>query len=113
VTRAPIRFEQVIGIWRDGDRRLRSADPQLREALERVTDEIVLELSRRLGGPFTAEELAGYYLDHGTDWCFEVAMRAAPGEPNAWDLTIVAGAAFARYLRRASDYAGGRLIVGE
>ena len=42
-----------------------------------------------------------------------MAVRAAPGNPAAWDLTTVAGAAFARYLREASDYAGGRRIVAD
>ena len=47
----------------------------------------------------------------GTDWCFDIAMRVAPGNPEAWDLTTVAGAAFARYVREASDYAGGARVV--
>ena len=40
-------------------------------------------------------------------------MRAAPGNPEAWDLTTVAGAAFARYVREASDYARrrGRIVA--
>jgi hypothetical protein len=38
-------------------------------------------------------------------------VRAAPGSPEAWDLTTVAGAAFARYVREASDFAGGARIV--
>jgi hypothetical protein len=31
----------------------------------------------------------------------------------AWDLTTVAGAAFARYARRATDFGGGRRHVEE
>jgi hypothetical protein len=31
--------------------------------------------------------------------------------PAAWDMPIVAGAAFARYAREASDYGGGRRVV--
>jgi hypothetical protein len=100
--------EQVIALWREGERRLQAADPAQRPVLERVRDEIVLELRRRLGGPFTADELAGLYLDQGTDWCFQIATRVAPNDPFAWDMTTVAGAAFARYLREATDYAGGR-----
>ena len=65
------------------------------------------ELRRRLGGPFTTDELAALYGEQGTDWCFEIATRVAPNTPEAWDLTTVAGAAFARYVREASDYAGG------
>ena len=104
-------FDQVIGLWREGERRLSQAEPADRPALERVVDELVGELRRRLGGPFTAEELAALYTEQGTDWCFDIATRIAPGNPAAWDLTTVAGAAFARYLREASDYAGGRRII--
>jgi hypothetical protein len=98
----------LIDLWREGERRLRSADPAERPTLERVRDEIVLELRRRLGGPFTTDELVALYLEQGTDWCFQIAVRVAPNDPAAWDLTTVAGAAFARHLREASDYAGGR-----
>jgi hypothetical protein len=103
-----VRPQQVIDMWRDGERRLQSADPGDRPALERVRDEIVIELQRRLGGPFTTDELASFYLSHGTDWAFQIAVRTAPGTPEAWDMTTVANAAFARYVRRAIDYAGGR-----
>jgi len=99
-----MRFEQVIGLWRDGGRRLAAADPADRLALERVTDEVVHELRRRLGGPFTTDELANLYATDGTDWCFDIATRVAPGNPAAWDMPTVAGAAFARYAREASDY---------
>jgi hypothetical protein len=100
--------EQIIALWREGERRLRAADPAQRPVLERVRDEIVLELRRRLGGPFTTDELAALYLDQGTDWAFQIATRVAPNDPFAWDMTTVAGAAFARYVREAVDYAGGR-----
>jgi hypothetical protein len=105
-----VRAEEVIGLWREGQRRLSQADPAERPALERVTDELVLELRRRLGGPFTTDELASLYSEQGTDWCFAIATRVAPSTPAAWDLTTVAGAAFSRYLREASDYGGGRRI---
>ena len=110
---AALRFDDVFGLWREGQRRLVETDSSLRPALERVTDAIVDELRRRLGGPFTTDELARYYLEHGIDWCFDIAVRAAPGTPEAWDLTTVANAAFARYVRAASDWAGGRRIVRE
>jgi hypothetical protein len=105
-----MRFEDVAALWREGQRRLAEADTADKAALERVTEEIVLELHRRLGGPFTTQELADLYMQQGTDWCFDIAVRAAPGNPAAWDLTTVAGAAFARYVREASDYGGGRRI---
>ncbi len=108
-----LRFDDVMGLWREGQRRLSQADPAVRPALERVTDAIVDELRRRLGGFFTTDELARYYLEHGIDWCFDVAVRTVPNNPEAWDLTTVAGAAFARYVREAGDYAGGGRVVRE
>jgi hypothetical protein len=101
----------MIVLWREGQRRLAQADPGVQPALERVIDAVVDELRRRIGGTFTTEELARYYGEAGTDWIFDLAVRAAPGTPEAWDLTTVAGAAFARYTREASDYAGGARIV--
>jgi hypothetical protein len=99
-----MRFEQAIELWRDGERRLAEADPADRVALERVSDEVVDELRRRLGGPFTTDELARLYATEGTDWCFDIATRVAPGNPGAWDMPTVAGTAFARYAREASDF---------
>jgi hypothetical protein len=106
-----VRFDEAIGLWREGERRLVTADPADRAALERVVERIVDELRRRLGGPFTAQELATLYGTEGTDWCFELAAQTAPDQPAAWDLTTVSGAAFARYLREARDWGGGRRII--
>jgi hypothetical protein len=39
-------------------------------------------------------------------------MRLAPADPWAWEAGVVADTAFARYLREASDYAGGRREIG-
>ncbi len=103
-----VGFEELNGLWQDGQRRLADADPADRPALERVIDALVVELRRRLGGTFTTDELAGLYWEHGTDWCFDIATRVAPTNPAAWDMSTVAPAAFARYVRRASDYGGGR-----
>jgi hypothetical protein len=105
---AGLRSDEVIALWREGERRLQAADPAERPTLERVRDELVLELRRRLGGPFTSDELAALYLEQGTDWAFQIATRVAPNDPFAWDMTTVAGAAFAGYVREAVDYAGGR-----
>jgi hypothetical protein len=107
-----VRFEAAIFQWEEGQRRLRDAPPQQRIALERVTDRIVAELRRRLGGTFTSSELADLY-GSGTDWCLELAIQAAPDRPDAWDARVVADAAFGRYLREAVDYAGGRRIEAE
>jgi hypothetical protein len=105
-----VRFETLIGLWQDGLARLSQAEPQDRVTLERVIDEIVLELRRRLGGRFSVQELAALYIEQGTDWCFGIAAQLAPSTPAAWDLDTVAGAAFARYAREAGDYAVGRRI---
>jgi hypothetical protein len=99
-----MRFEDLYGIWQEGERSIARADAPQRRALERVTDELVLELRRRLGGPFTTDELARLYVAEGTDWCFAIATRVAPENPAAWDMPTVAGAAFARYAREAIDY---------
>jgi len=104
-----VSFGELAGLWRDGERRLAEVDsPRERAALERVIDAVVDELRRRLGGPFTVDELAALYLREGTDWCFDIATRVSPTNPEAWDLSTIAPAAFARYVRRASDYGGGR-----
>ena len=100
-------FETASDQWAAGLRRLDEAPLDQRPALERVTRLIEAELRRRLGGPFTSEELADLY-DAGTDWCSDVAYAAAPEQPYAWDVRVVADAAFGRYLREATDYAGGR-----
>lgn len=103
-----VRYEDLIGLWQEGQRRMDRAEPAERTAMERVTEALVAELRRRLGGPFTVQELAQLYVEQGTDWCFDVAVRVAPSRPAAWDMPTVAGAAFARYAREAIDYTTGR-----
>ena len=100
-------FDTAVDQWQDGERRLAEAPPEQRATLERVTRRIEAELRRRLGGAFTTEELADLY-DLGTGWTTDIAAAAAPDEPFAWDARIVGDAAFARYLRGATDFAGGR-----
>ncbi|MGH2842147.1 MAG: hypothetical protein ACRDKL_00980 [Solirubrobacteraceae bacterium] len=102
-----VGFDQIAGLWEDGERRLREASEPLQDGLERVVAELMVELERRVGSRFTAEELASYYLSEGTDWCYRIAYRTAPGTPDAWDVSTVAGTAFHRYVRRATDYGGG------
>lgn len=105
-------FDNAIHQWRRGERRLAQAPAERARLLGRVTDVLVAELRRRLGGRFTAEELAELY-DRGTAWCLQLAMDTAPADPWAWDSSIVVDAAFARYVREAVDYAGGRRIPAE
>lgn len=110
MSRSSLRFEDIWGLWQEGERRLRSAEGTERAALDRVVDALVDELRRRVGSTYTADELAQRYVEEGTDWCFAVAMKAAPAQPAAWDLTTICGAAFARYVRGASDFGGGRRL---
>jgi hypothetical protein len=102
-----VEFENAIYQWRQGERRLHQAPPERVSLLERVTDALVAELRRRLGGRFSSAELAQLYAG-GTAWYLPLAMRVAPEDPWAWDAGVVVDAAFARYLREAADYAGGR-----
>ena len=50
-------FENAIYQWQQGERRLHGAPAERRALLERVTDTLVAELRRRLGGKFSADEL--------------------------------------------------------
>jgi hypothetical protein len=102
-----VTFETALPQWEEGLRRLSDAPPENRRALERVTKAIEDKLRRRLGGAFTAAELADLY-DEGTGWTTDLAVATAPEDPSAWDTRIVADAAFGRYLRAATDFAGGR-----
>ncbi len=72
-------FDVLIGFCgRTASGAINEAEPAERRVLERVSDDIYLELRRRLGGKFTTTELADYYLTAGTDWCFEIAYTSAP-----------------------------------
>jgi hypothetical protein len=104
-----MEFETAIHQWRDGERRLAEAPRGQLPAMELVTERIVAELRRRLGGAFTTDELVELY-DRGTSWCLDLAVAVAPAAPWAWDVRTVADAAFARYLREATDFAGGRRL---
>jgi hypothetical protein len=108
----PAAYDTAIHHWRRGESRLAGAPRERVRLLGRVTDELVAELRRRLGGRFSCEELAELY-ESGTAWCLQLAMEAAPDDPWAWDSGVVVDAAFARYLREACDYAGGRRIPAE
>jgi hypothetical protein len=105
-------FESAIYQWQQGERRLKASPAERASLLERVIDALVAELRRRLGGRFSTEELVNLY-DGGTSWCLQVAMKQAPEDPWAWEAGVVVDAAFARYLREAADYAGGRRTLSE
>jgi hypothetical protein len=105
-----VSFGNALYQWQRGERRLAAESPERRQRLELVTEALVAELRRRLGGRFSSEELAELY-QLGTGWCLPVAMKVAPEDPWAWEAAVVADAAFGRYLREASDYAGGHRAV--
>lgn len=107
-----MELESAINQWRAGERALRTAPPERQYTYERIVDAVVAELRRRLGGRFTVAELVALY-GAGTAWCLQLAFIVAPKDAWAWDSTFVADAAFARYARDASDYAGGRLVPSE
>ena len=105
-------FETASYQWQEGERQVRQAPAEQRPTLDRVVERAVAELRRRLGGPFTSGELAELYDEQGTRWVIDIAAAVAPDDPWAWDQRV-ADAAFARYLREASDYAGGRRLTLE
>jgi hypothetical protein len=102
-----VSFENAIYQWREGEQRLAAQPPERVAPIERVVEALVDELRRRLGGGFLTDELVDLYAAD-TSWCLAVAMRVAPEDPWAWEAPVVVDAAFARYLREAADYAGGR-----
>jgi hypothetical protein len=73
-----------------------------------VINAIRVELRRRIGPTYSADELADLYGE-GTDWAQQVAIEVAPGASD--DAHILADAAFWAYLRGATDYAGGRTLA--
>lgn len=105
-------FESAIYQWQRGEQRLLAAPAERRVLLQRICDGLVSGLRRRLGGRFSSGELVELY-GLGTSWCLQLTMDMAPDDPWAWDSGVVVDAAFARYLREAVDYAGGRRIPTE
>jgi hypothetical protein len=99
----PYAVENALFQWREGERRLAETRSEREHArLESAVDAVVDELRRRLGSSFLVEELADLY-GGGTDWAGELAARRAAGI----EAPHVVDAAFARYAREASNYAGG------
>ena len=105
-------FDNALAQWQEGLRRLADAPEDEQRMLERVTAAVEAELRRRLGGAFTSDELADLY-DAGTDWVTDLAVAVAPDDPYAWDVRTVGDAAFGRYVRSATDFAGGRRVLRE
>jgi hypothetical protein len=95
--------ENALYQWREGEQRLASAPEPARADLDRAADAVVEELRRRLGSSFVLDELAELYAA-GTEWATQLAWRHAAGS----DGVAVVDAAFSRYAREASNFAGGR-----
>ena len=95
--------ENALFQWEEGERRLREASEPASSQLERAVFAVVDELRRRLGSSFTVEELADLYA-RDVDWASNLAQTWAAGTDAPW----VVDAAFSRYAREATNYAGGR-----
>ena len=103
-------LENALFQWEEGLRALRAIeDPRERRQADRVVAAIQDELRRRIGPTFSAAELAELY-GRGTDWCLQVATDTAP--VFGADARSLADAAFWLYLRGATDFAGGRQLIG-
>jgi hypothetical protein len=103
-------LENALFQWEEGMRSLRAIeDPKERRQADRVVGAVQDELRRRIGPTFSAAELAELY-GRGTDWCLRVALDTVPGL--AGDARSLAAAAFWLYLRGATDFAGGRQLIG-
>ena len=103
----PVAYETLIHEWRAGERRVDEAPAAQRAVLDRVvTAQVALSCAAASAGrsPSTSSPRC---TPGGTDWMLELAQAVAPDAPSAWEASV-ADAAFARYLREATDFAGGR-----
>ena len=98
-------LENALYQWEEGERRIRETPEPRRAMLERAVAGVLDELRQRLGSTFAVDELAAFYGE-GTDWAADVAARHAP----VGDGADIVDAAFGRYARGASNYAGGRPV---
>jgi hypothetical protein len=94
-------LDNALFQWREGERRLADTPDPARADLERAVAGVVDELRKRLGSSFILD--ADLYGE-GTDWATDLADRHGAGT----DAALVVDAAYARYAREASNYAGGR-----
>ena len=102
--------ERALEQWREGEERVDAlADDRIRAKAHDIVGKALIELRRRLGGPFTIEELADVYGE-GTDWLVQLATELAPDDPQLWDPRLIADATFGRSVRSARDFAGGRRL---
>jgi hypothetical protein len=95
--------ENALYQWREGERRIAGAADTVQADLDVAAEVVIEELRRRLGSSFVVDELVELY-GRDTDWALEIARRHGAGTDSA----TVVDASFARYVREAKDYAGGR-----
>jgi hypothetical protein len=90
--------------WAEGTRRLAALalPARRRYIVELLVGEFDAEIVRRVGQSFDLAKLASVYAA-SEPWCLDVAQRVTD-EPWAYDLSVVAPAAFARVARDAVDY---------
>jgi len=96
-------LENALFQWQEGERHIGDVSGPARADLERAAEVVLEELRRRLGSRFVLDELADYYAGD-PDWAIGLAARYAGGT----DAASVVDAAFGRYAREASNWAGGR-----
>ena len=97
--------------WREGERRVPRRCRTSAWRSSASSSAILAELRRRLGGPFTIDELVDLY-DQGTGWCTDIAYARRAGR------AVGVGRRgrsptppSRRYVREATDYAGGRRLT--
>jgi hypothetical protein len=95
-------LENAVDQWLQGERAVNAAPPAEQGGLERAVALVQDEVRRRLGSVFYVSELAELY-GRGTEWAESIAQG-----PAGRDAIPAVDAAFYRYARQASDYAGGR-----
>ena len=104
-------YENAIYQWRQGERRLRDA-PRERARCSSASPTRSWRSCAGGSGGASRRTSSSSSIEAGTGWCLQIAMRVAPEDPWAWEAGVVVDAAFARYLREAADFAGGRRSTG-
>ena len=91
--------------WQEGEDRVSfiSEESSRRAIIEDVIDAIVYELHKRVGQTFMLIDLVDTWRTC-EPWCTQIVHEQAPEPPAAWELSLVADAAFHRMSRRAQDW---------
>ena len=108
---AGVAFETAIHQWREGDRRLRDApDRASARPSSASPGASTTSCAAAWACPSRPTSSSSSTTARAPRWATDLAYAVAPGAPWAWDARTVADAAFARYLREALDFAGGRRV---